>query len=250
MTTAAVDGGFRAGLLGRLFAKADVDQDKSVSADELAALISGDAAPTRAGAIVAEHDADGDDQLSLPELTGSKFAPETLSGLLSEQEYAAADRSGRATDDRNVADSFFASADIDGDGSLSRAEYDAERTLRMAQSLDAGETAPQHMFAVRPGAFDDDKISRDDIMVGRRLIAIAHAVSLDDPGLDPDLAERLNNLQPTVAPADPAEPAQPDTATALGRAVGSAEMTQALLTRLIHQLELAQASAPTQDVMA
>lgn len=250
MTTAGIGAGFRSGLLERLFAKADLDQSKSVSAEELAGLISGDDAPARASAMIADHDTDGDNHLSLAELTGSKLAPETLSSLLSEQEYAAADRAGRVTDDRKAADEFFASADIDGDGALSRDEYDAERTLRMAASLDAEETAPQHMFAVMRSAIDDGKITRDEIMVGRRLIDVAKPLSLDDPDLDPEVVEMLKNLPPMPKETGTPETAQPEPATVLGNAVRTAELTQALITRLIRQLELAQPAAPATDITA
>lgn len=250
MTIGSVGGGFRAGLLERLFARADRDQNQSIAVDELAGLLSGGDAPTRAQTILSNNDMDGDNQLSLAELTGSNLAPETLSGLLSVQEYAAADRAGRAADDGKAVDEFFASADVDGDGQLSKDEFDAERTLRMAQSLDAGESVPQHLFGTLRDAMADDRITRDEIMVGRRLVDVAKPVSLDDPNLDPDLVERLKKLQPPPAGAETPQPPPVDTATVLGNTVRSAELTQTLITRLIRQLELALPATPTRDLAA
>ncbi|MCS6759186.1 MAG: EF-hand domain-containing protein [Candidatus Devosia euplotis] len=54
-------------------------------------------------------------------------------------------------------DEFFAHTDVDGDGQLSKDEFDVERTLRMAQSLDAGETAAPHSLPVR--AIIDDGVT-------------------------------------------------------------------------------------------
>ncbi len=251
MTIGSVGGGFRAGLLERLFARADSDQNQSVGVDELAGVLSGDDAATRARSIVSAHDADGNDQLTLAELTtAGNLAPETLSGLLSAQEYAAADRAGRAADDRKAVDEFFASADIDGNGQLSKDEFDAERALRMAQSLDSGEPAPQHMFAVLPGSIDDKLITPDELMVSRRLIDMAKPISLDDPNLDPELAERLKALVPPQGEPETSQPPQPALSTVMGNGVRSAELTQALITRLIRQLELAHPATPTQDLTA
>ena len=250
MTIGNVGGGFRAGLLERLFTRADTDQNQSVGVDELAGLMTGDDAPARARAILSARDADGDDQLTLAELTGGKLAPETLSGLLSVQEYAAADRAGRAADDRKAVDEFFASADLDGNGQLSKEEFDAERALRMAQNLDSGEPAPQHMFGVFRQAFDDKVITRDELMVGRRLVDLAKPISLDDPNLDPELAERLKKLAPLQAEAATSQPPRPDLSAVMGNGVRSAELTQALISRLIRQLELAHPAPPTQDLTA
>jgi|GEM_PF-1677508 hypothetical protein len=250
MTIDGVSGGLRNGLLQRLFARADSDQSQTLRVDELAGLMSGENATTRAGAIVAVYDQDGDSQLTSAELTGRDFAPETLAGLLSVQEYAAADRDGRQADDRAVVDDFFTRADIDGNGLLSKDEFDAERALGMAQSLDAGAAVPQHLFAVRPGAFDDDVITKDEVLLGRRLVDVAKAVSMDDVNLDPEMLARLaalKDLQP-----DPATPAAPpvDPATVLGDAVRSAELTQTLIARLMRQLELSVPNLPTQDLTA
>ena len=248
MTIGSVGGGFRTGLLERLFARADSDQN--VGADELAGLMSGDDASTRARAILSARDADGDDQLTLAELTGANLTPETLSGLLSVQEYAAADRANRAADDRKATDAFFTSADIDGNGQLSKDEFDAERALRMAQSLDSGEPAPQHLFAVLPGALDDKQITRDELMVGRRLIDVAKPGSLDDPNFDPELAERLKQLVPPQGEAEAPPPPPPELSTVMGNAVRSTQLTQALIARLIRQLEQAHPATPVQDLTA
>jgi len=260
MTTEGIGGTFRTGLLQRLFAKADQDQNHTVNATELAGIMSGDDTAKRAAAIVANRDLDGDGQLTMAELSTGSFAPETMAGLLKIQEYAEAGRADRQIDDSKAADEFFAHADIDGDGKLSKDEFDAERTLRMAQSLDAGETAPQHMFMVSRSAADDGVITRDELMVGRRLADVAKAVWLNDPDLDPELAAQLKALQPPLAepgasaepPAETETPAPPaaDTTTALGKAVRNAELTQTLIARLIQQLEMASPAAPTQELSA
>tara|TARA_R110002020_G_scaffold127988_2_gene286976 strand:+ start:294 stop:1226 length:933 start_codon:yes stop_codon:yes gene_type:complete len=260
MTAQGIGGTYRAGLMQRLFGKADQDQNQLVNATELAGVMSGDDTAKRAAAIIAANDADGDGQLTVGELSTGKFAPETLAGLLSIQEYAEADRANRQADDQNAVDEFFAHADVDGDGKLSKDEFDAERTLRMAQSLDAGEAAPQHMFVALRGAADDGVITRDELMVGRRLADVAKAVWLNDPDLDPEFAARLKALQPQMAepgtgaepPAQSETPAPPaaDTTTVLGDAVRSAELTQTLIARLIRQLEMASPTAPTQELSA
>ena len=250
MTTQSIGGGLQAGLLQRLFAKADQDQNQSVSAAELASLMSGKDTATRAAAIVVNRDLDSDGQLTMAELSTGKLAPETLSGLLSRQEYVAADRGGRLADDRNAVDDFFTQADSDGDGKLSKDELDAERTLRMARSLDDGEAAPQHMFGAMRGAADDGVITKDELLVGRRLIDIAKAVSADDPHLDPELAKRLPTLQRLKEDAETPQGPPEDTTTVLSNAVRSAELTQTLISRLLRQLELPRSSGSAQDLTA
>ena len=252
MTTQSIGGGLRAGLLQRLFDKVDQDKNQSIVASELAGVMSGDDTATRAAAIVARNDTDGDGQLTAAELSAGKLAPETLAGLLSAQEYAAADRKDRQADDRKAVDDFFAHADSDGDGNLSRDEFDAERTLRMAQSLDAGETAPQHMFVALRSATDGDVITKNEIAVARRLSDVVKPISPDDPDLDPEIAARLAALPHPLPPTEGATPAPApvDTATAMGDAVRGAALTQTLIARLIRQLEMAVPAAPTADMTA
>lgn len=248
MTVGSVGGGFRAGLLERLFTKADSDKSQTVGADELAGLLSGEDASTKASAILASRDLDGDNQLTLAELTGGTLAPETFASLLSAQEYVDADGGARQADNRKALDDFFDRADLDGDGKLSRDEFDAERTLRMAQSLDTDDAVPQHLFAVMPQALDDDVISRDELMLGRRLVDMAKAVSLDDLALDPKLVERLKALHPQGGSETP--PPSLDPVAAMGDAVREADLTHTLIARLIQQLERTIAAPPTQDLLA
>lgn len=237
MTLGGIGSGHRAGLLERLFAKADADSSAGLDAGELAALMPDDDAAGRAGALVKQHDRDADGHLSLAEVTEATLTPETLSGLLSIAGYAAASRTEREEDDAKAIDAFFDRADLDGDGSLNQAEYDAGRVAEMAESLDSGAAAPQHMFVVQPDALSDGKLSRDEIMVARRLMDVATPVSLDDPNLDPELVEAIRNLPP---PEPPAEDAPAEAETVLADTIRSADLTQALIERLIRQLERAQ----------
>jgi Ca2+-binding EF-hand superfamily protein len=229
-------GGFRAGLLERLFRRADQDGSNAVGSDEIQRLLNNSDAKA-AAKIVETHDTNADGSLSLEEFSGARLAPETMQGLLTVQEYRAAARADRQADDRAVIDAMFARADVDGDGALSRDEFDAERALQFAATLDAGDEVPQHMFAVMPGAFDD-QVSKDEIMLGRRLMDVADAIKLDDPDIDPELLERLKAVRP-LDPRGGGEPTapRPDTATVMRDTVNSADLTEALVARLLKQLE-------------
>lgn len=230
--------GFGAGLLERLFQRADVNRNSRVGAEEIAELLPEGGAFEAAQALVNRHDQDSDGQLSIAEFSATTMAPETMASLLSVQEYKAASREERRADDAAAIDALFARADLDGDGLLSQEEFQAERALQFARALDAGET-PQHGFAALPSAAEDGYFSRDEILVGRRLADVLDPISPDE--LDPEMKERLQairRLTPDDAggPAAPTEP-QPDIETVLGNVVRSAELTESLIARLIRQME-------------
>lgn len=227
-------------MLERLFGRADADKNGTLDASELAGLMGGNEKPDRAAALIARHDQDNDQLLSLAEVTGAQLTPDTLSGLLTAQEYAAAGREDRRADDQEAVDAFFAQADLDGNGALSREEYDAGRMLGIAEGLDAGGDTPQHMFVVSSEALADGTVARDEIMVARRLIDVARPISLDDPDLDPEVVDLLKTLPKPETPDAPTEepPSLADT-------VAKADFTQALIDRLIRMLERAQPGAAT-----
>ncbi|MHA6299157.1 EF-hand domain-containing protein [Devosia sp. CAU 1758] len=242
MTDSAIGSGpFGPDLLARLFQRADADRNNVVSAEEIAGLLPGSADPDVARGVVSRHDQDNDDQLSLAEFSVVTMAPATMASLLSVQEYKAASRDERMADDRAAVDALFERADLDGDGLLSREEFDAERALQFAQALDEGDI-PQHGFAALPGAAEDGYFSRDEVMIGRRMIDVLDPIDLDDPDLDPTVRERveavrrLTPIKDGAAEPPPAPP--PDIETVLGGVVRSAELTDALMARLIRQLEL------------
>lgn len=247
-----IGGGLRAGLLERLFQHADRNRNQSVGVDEIAALLSGDTADAVARTVVADQDQNGDGELTLAEFAHGRLASETMTGLLSAQEYAEANRSERRADDQRAVEALFARADLDGDGFLSQEEFDAERVLQFARSLDTGEAAPQHMLMAFRRDAGDGKFSKDEILVGRRLVDMLKPVSLDDPNFDPEWRERLKALRP-VTPANPDPDAapiaeRPSVTEVLSDAVRSAELTETLIARLIQQLERATATPPTQDI--
>ncbi|WP_108459381.1 EF-hand domain-containing protein [Devosia naphthalenivorans] len=242
MTNAVVSSiTFQTGLLERLFQRLDQDQSQFVGAEELAGVLTGGDAAQRARQIVVSHDQDRDGRLTLAELGAAKLGPETMSSLLSVQEFKAAPRAERDADNRTAVDELFARADLDGDGKLSLEEFDAERTVQFAQALDRGETSPQHMFGALREAVEDGFLSKDEIMVGRRLIDVADPVDLNNPDLDPELADRLKRVELAMSRfSEPGgEPKTPtDTAAVLGNAVRSADFTEALMMRMLRQLEL------------
>jgi hypothetical protein len=254
MTEGAIGGGsFGPGLLGRLFQRADADRNNAVSAEEIAGLLPDSADPDAARGVVSRHDQDGDGQLSLVEFSVVTMAPATMASLLSVQEYKAASREERLADDKAAIDALFARADLDGDGLLSRAEFDAERALQFAQALDDGEI-PQHGFAALPSAAEDGCFTRDEVMVGRRLIDVLDPINLDDPDLDPALRERVEavrRLKPINegATEPPPPPPPQDIETVLGEVVRNAELTDALIARLIRQLEFGPAKSGSAEVM-
>lgn len=227
-------------MLERLFGRADADKNGTLDASELAGLMGGNQKPDRAAALIARHDQDDDQLLSLAEVTGARLAPDTMSDLLTVQEYAAASRLDRRADDQKAVDAFFAQADLDGNGALSREEYDAGRMLGMAEGLDTGAETPQHMFVVSREALADSTVGRDEIMVARRLVDVAKPMSLDDPDLDPEVVDLIKNLPKLETPDAPTEatPSMADT-------VKNADFTQALVDRLIRMLEQAHPGAST-----
>jgi len=237
MSIDVVGSSLRQGLMERLFQRADIDRNQSVTTEELASFLPEGGSGT-AGAIIGHRDQDGDGQLSMAEFSTGFLAPETMGSLLTIQEYKDASRAERQADDRKAVDELFARADLDDDGLLSMEELAADRALKMAQALDDGAEAPQHMFVVRAANGIEGKFDKQDIMVGRRGVDVLDAVPLED---HPDLAQMLQRLKadPNVSEPDTTAEPEPDVPIAdmLSETVRSAELTEVLIARLIQTLE-------------
>lgn len=148
--TSIAGNGLTQQLYQRLFDHLDVDKSQGISLGELKAV--GGDSQDYASAFKA-LDADGDGQVARTEMTGSAvaYSDDTLSALLEAQAGSASktilpvnkglaglldgERSEQETQDLNA---LFARADVDKDGKLSDTEWEAEKALRRASTLDSG----------------------------------------------------------------------------------------------------------------
>lgn len=159
----------------RFIAQADTNSDGDLDRDELAAI------DPKADFedIMKARDADGDGVLSTDELPKGAFSPMLFEQLLNAQEYRDATPEARAADNAKAIDQLFAQADVDGDGMLSKDEWDAERALNMSRYADGGEAADVSFLVSRQvwdslsSAGEDGEqvagLRPEDIMVGRRM---------------------------------------------------------------------------------
>ena len=180
----------------RFIAQADTNGDGDLDRDELAAI------DPKADFedIIKAHDADGDGILSTDELPKGAFSPMLFEQLLNAQEYRDATPEARAADNAKAVAQLFARADIDGDGVLSRDEWDAERALNMSRYADGGEAADVSFLVSRQvweglsSAGEDGEqvagLRPEDIMVGRRMALTPIA----GDGLPDGFKERIDEL--------------------------------------------------------
>ena len=228
-------------LMSRLFALADKDRDNSVSGAEMSALLESVGQKSRAETIMAAQDGNGDGALGADEWPTKLLSDETIGQLLSAQDYKALSAEGRAALTQQAKDAYFARADVDGNGVLSRDEIAADRAMNEANYLDSG-ALPNVAMMFRAGA-DQNAITKDDILVGQRL-DMSGIEPMKPEDMDASLKEAFARAQRIVTtypednkPADEAASAAPvaETPEDMRQRVSSAEFTTALLSRLMAQ---------------
>ena len=237
----------------RFIAQADTNGDGDLDKDELAAIDP----KSNFEDIMKARDADGDGVLSTEELPKGAFSPMLFEQLLNAQEYRDATPEARAEDNAKAVAQLFARADIDGDGALSRDEWDAERAFNMSCYADGGE-AGDVSFLVSRQAWDRQSaagedgeqvagLRPEDIMVGRRMALTP--VAGDE--LPDGWAERIEKLieashneqmgqQPQMAERDP-EAMRAE----LKARVDEIPMSSAFMTRLLMSLSESVAAEAT-----
>lgn len=212
--TSITSGGLTQQLYQRVFDHLDVDKSDGLSIDELKAA--GGEKQDYAAAFKT-LDADTDGKISRAEMTGSSVAlsNNTLSALVEAQATTtprtalAANkgtlslldgaRSEQETQDINA---LFARADVNGDGKLSDAEWEAEKALRRASSLDSGAISGPVFMAV--DANGDGLTSTDEVRSARP-IALSLVASSMRPPVPVEEAEE--NKSPQQTRSDPAQSA-------------------------------------------
>lgn len=269
--TSIAGGGLTQQLYQRLFDHLDVDASQGVSLDELKAA--GAENQDYASAFKA-LDADTDGKISRAEMTGSSVAlsNETLSALVDTQKEPprtalSASKAtlgildgARSEQETQDIDALFARADVDGDGKLSDAEWDAERALRRSSNLDSGTISGAMFIAV--DADGDGLTGTNEVRAARplplplplRAVAPGAPVATVeiDPSITGDTARAPGGATPQSAEQIQADWAERtsggegtykilDRELAAYRSAaqidfGSLTMTDALSTRLINQI--------------
>lgn len=163
-------------LYSRLFDRLNANNDGAVSVDEMEALVGAGGGGLDARKVFEVLDTDGDKVITRAEMTPSQsFGADMVSALLQAQEAngQAAQGDWKAQGEKDVAD-LFARADTNGDGLLSRDEMDAERAVRLSNSVDAGYGA-KTVFLARD-ADGDGMLRPDEVVAGRMLMLPASAL--------------------------------------------------------------------------
>jgi uncharacterized protein YbjT (DUF2867 family) len=218
------------------FSRVDTNADGAMSAAELSALSSSQ----KAGDLIKSMDTNGDGQLQFAELPQTPLNRQMMGPLLSAQEYRDATPAARAADNKTVISDLFARADVDGDGTLSQAEWDAERAINMASWLDTGESPPA-VFIVRQNA-EQGALKPEDFVVGRAM-KLDSSLKVED--MPEDLREQMEKIKARMdelAPEVTVKTTEQVRAEAAAK-VQTTPMSSAFMTRLI--MSLSEGIAPT-----
>ncbi len=208
----------------RFIAAADTDKDGELNGAELEALVPKD----KVERIISLNDKNDDGKLSADETPKGAFNAQLMAVLLGAQAYRDASPEQRATDDMKAIHAFFARADVDGDGYVSKDELDADRAISMAAFLDTGEL-PDTVVMAR-GAPDGTLRSPEDFMVGR-------AVKLEPvpaSELPEDWQVQFRNVREAAEEANPElkSGTLPDGRAEITAKLTDTPMSNAFLTRL------------------
>lgn len=270
--TSIASGGLTQQLYQRLFDHLDVDASQGVSLDELKAA--GAENQDDASAFKA-LDADTDGKISRAEMTGSAVAlsNETLSALVDAQKEPPPRTAlpaskatlgilegARSEQETQDIEALFARADVDGDGKLSDAEWDAEKALRRSSNLDSGTISGAMFIAV--DADGDGLTGTNEVRAARPLPlplplrAVASGAPVATVEIDPSITGDTARA-PGAATPQSAEQTQADWAERTSGGEGTYKildrelaayrsaaqidfsgltMTDALSTRLINQI--------------
>ena len=256
MTSLGVSGAAGAGLLSRLFQLVDKDKDNAVSGAELSALLDTVGQGSKSTAILAASDKDGDGALSANEWPNRLVSDQNQGQLLSLQDVrdlrhlSAEERQQKAD---TLKQAFFSRVDSDGNGVLSGDEVEADRVLNLAHALDGG--APANSAVMFRAGADQNALTMDDIAIGQRIdMSGLQPVELTDAQQVEFAAMRDRMAAIAKAVGDRTEPApatsQPQTAEAQAEKVSTANLSQALISRLIAQFTTQSAAGTAADISA
>lgn len=234
----------------RLVTQGDRNADNRLDKAELDAVQADAKTKTDMAAIVDAYDKDGDGGLTTDELPSAPLGTMTFGALLDYQTYCATDFAGRSADDARIVDAMFARADVDGDGVLSKSEWDAEKAMRQTRWLMGEARDDDPVFIVRMGA-NEAALRREDIAGGRAMRIKATPIPQDQ--IPAEVREEMEahakalaeyrQTHPVPTPLTPEERRQQVTAKLLGTPLDSS-----YLTRLLAQLSASIGARGTEDL--
>lgn len=234
----------------RLVTQGDRNADNRLDKAELDAVQADTKTKTDMAAIISAYDTDGDGGLTADELPSAPLGTMTFGALLDYQTYCASDVAGRAADDARIVDAMFARADVDGDGVLSKSEWDAEKAMRQTRWLMGEAQDDDPVFIVRMGA-NEEALRREDIAGGRAMRLKVTPIPWDQ--LPADVREEIEahrkalaeyrKTHPAPTPLTPEERRQQVTAKLL-----STPLDTSYMTRLLAQLSASIAASRAEDL--
>lgn len=231
----------------RFVKAADQDGDQKLSGQELKAFSVDGIDDGTVERLLQTFDADGDGAIAAQEILANPYQPQETPAPLDIADIASLSREERDAMSREDVASLFERADVDGDGLLSKEEWQAERAMAQSRYLDSANEPAGVVYAIHKNG-DWDYLSPEDVSAGRRLTGLKLVAPEDMP---PEMRERMEEVREmskkiTSDPDYKAPPTAEQREAAIRNNVLNTPLAGAFGSRLLAQLVASLDAAATE----